>query len=127
MTQSDLFGPITRRGDSIVPPTREEIARHKRDRGIERAVTHADAVSKLWSERAYRWFVIYARTHAEFMSEQAREYAEANGLPAPSDKRAWGGVAQRALREGIVERIGYAPANSSNRSPKCLYRSKVCA
>lgn len=126
MTQSDLFDTHTRRGDSIVPPTREELARHKRDRGIERAVTHADAVSKLWSERAFRWFVIYARTHAEFITEAAREYAEAQGLPAPTDKRAWGHIAQRAARSGNVESIGYAPANSSNRSAKVLWKSKVC-
>lgn len=127
MTQSDLFDTFTRRGDSIVAPTREELAKRKRDSGIKRSSAHADAASKLWSERAYRWFVIYARTHAEFITEAAREYAEAQCIPAPPDKRAWGAVAQHAAREGIVESIGYAPANSSNRSAKVLWRSKVCA
>lgn len=122
MTQADLFEKFTRRGDSIVPPTAEEIARIRRDDGIQRAADHADEVDPTWRERALGYVKLYVVAHsAPFLAEDVRAEAEKDGLSPPPTKRAWGPVLQKAAREGIVKRVGYAPANSSNRAPKCLW------
>lgn len=102
-------------------------ARAQRDAGIQAAVNHADAVDPGWPERAYRHFVAYARAHGQFLTEAARNAAECAGLAPPPDKRAWGGVASRAARAGVVVRTGYAPASDPkvHCSIATVWRSKV--
>lgn len=85
-------------------------ARAARDDGIQRAADHADAVQPRWTDVAFAYFCAYARHHAEFITESARKYAEDSGLPAPPDKRAWGHVATRACRAGVVRAGGFAKA-----------------
>lgn len=82
-----------------------------RDRGIERAVDHADREIPSWSDVALEYVRQYARNHGEFLSEEPRQYAESRGLPDPPDKRAWGAVMLRAARAGYIRKIGYAQAN----------------
>lgn len=95
--------------------------------GMKRAADHADNDSPGWTERAYQALRSYVegRLHSEtFTIEQAREVA---GLlvDEPPDGRAWGAVTQRAIRAGLIVRTGeYAPAASSNGSPKPLYRKR---
>lgn len=127
MTQADLFEleRFTRRGDSIVPPSAEEIAKRRRDDGIARAAAHADDVDPRWQTRAFRAVAIFARYHPAFLAEDARGMAEREGLPSPPDARAWGAVMRLAARRGVIVADGYGPANSSNRSPKVKWRSLV--
>lgn len=40
----------------------------------------------------------------------------------PKDRRAWGRVIQRLAGEGVLIRVGYRPARSSNRSAKPVWR-----
>lgn len=93
--------------------------------GMTRAADHADRETPTWSDRA----IAYVREFAgmedgrAFLIEQAREYAEYHGLPLPPDGRAWGAVATRAARLGIIVRDGYGSARSSNNSPKCMWRA----
>lgn len=125
MVQPDLFDRFTRQGTSIVPPTAEELAKRRRDDGIARADRHAAANDPWWRDRAFRAVAIFARTHSAFLAEDVRQMAEREGLPPPPDGRAWGAVMQRAQRERVIQADGYAPANSSNRSPKVWWRSLV--
>lgn len=130
-TTPDLFAgdSFTRRGDSIVPPQRAELARAKRDSGIRRAVEHADAVAPGWADGAYKRFESFAKNRATFTTEDVRTCWEALGFATPPDRRAWGGVASRAARAGIVVRDGYEPAK--NPAVHCTtvtrWRSKVFA
>lgn len=124
MTQPDLFTTITRRGDSIVPPTPDELARSRRDSGMQRAAEHA---GREWQDRAVALVRWYAGFHPTFLTEQVRSMAELRGLKSPDDARAWGAVMMRAAREKIVRQDGYAPANSSNGSPKRRWASLVGA
>jgi len=126
MNQAALdFDTFTRTGTSIVPPSREELARQRRDTGMHRAADHAERVYPDWQDRAVGYVRLHATVHTQFMAETVRAVAEADGLTLPPDGRAWGAVMRRAQREGIIRADGYAPANSSNRSPKVRWASMV--
>lgn len=105
-----------------------ETARRKRDEGIQRAIDHAEVVTPRWGDTAWSFLVDYARANLSFTAEDARQAAErAGAVPPPPDKRAWGGVFQRASRAGLIQRIGFVTA----RDPKvhcnniALWRSSV--
>lgn len=105
-----------------------EAARRKRDEGIQRAIDHAEVVTPRWGDTAWSFLVDYARANVSFTAEDARQAAERSGaVPPPPDKRAWGGVFQRASRAGLIQRIGFVTA----RDPKvhcnniALWRSTV--
>lgn len=100
---------FTRRGDSIVAPTGEELGRA----GAATAAAHADRVAPNWTHRAYFMFATYARGHAEFTTEDVRAYAATLGFADPPDKRAWGHVARRAASAGVVISAGYTKSKSA--------------
>ena len=100
--------------------TRKE-AEARRDTGMQQAVDHADSVSFQWSERAYGHVFDFCQHRRPFLTEDARAFAEARGFSQPPDGRAWGAVMKRAFANGLVKKVGYAPARSSNLSPKVLW------
>lgn len=101
-------------------------ARAKGLAAAARAGRHADAKLAQWVTRACVFVLGYAQTyHADksaFLIEDAREFAEQSGLTAPPDPRAWGQAAQQLQRRGELVSAGYAPARSSNGSPKVQWR-----
>lgn len=105
----------------LAPPERAPsatvAARKRRDRGMARAADHAGAE---WARRAegYLREFIALGNRGPFLCEDVRAFAEAHGCPTPPTGRAWGPVMQQAKRDGIVAFHDYAPANSSNGSPK---------
>lgn len=121
---NDLFGEIPqtliRQGLSIVPSAQE--ARRKRDKGIERAAAHA---TEEWRERALGYVKLHALCTRQFLTEHVRNMATLDGLEAPPDGRAWGSVMQVAARQKVIVRKGFAPARSSNMSPKVLWESLI--
>lgn len=97
-----------------------DLAAARRDLGIERSGNHA---GEAWKRRARGYLLEYVATHAgSFMAEDVREFAEQRGLDHPPDERAWGSVMQSAARERLIVKDGYAPARSSNLSPKVQWR-----
>ena len=105
-------------------PTARQAAETRRDLGIERAGEHADRVRALWRETAARLIRDYGRMACKpFLIEDVVPYAKRRGLEDPPDGRAWGAAAKLAKRSGYIEACGYAPANTSNRSPKVLWRA----
>lgn len=104
-------------------------ARARADIGIQRAADAADRKAPSWTETTCEALRKFAAAQSEpFTVEQARD-AIAATLPAPSDLRAWGAVTQQAMKRGYIHRLPgrYAPAASSNLSPKALYFSGVYA
>jgi hypothetical protein len=94
----------------------------RRDLGIHRAQGKAEReLGSGWTERAARFLCEHAARSVEpFMLEDAREKAPPT-LGAPTNPKAWGAAALFAARRGWIKRVGYAPAKSSNGSPKCLW------
>lgn len=93
-----------------------DFAAARRDLGIERAGSHA---GEAWKRRARGYLLEYLVGRAgPFMAEDVRDFAEGRGLDVPPDGRAWGAVFQAAARERLIRKLGYAPARSSNLSPK---------
>jgi len=94
-----------------------DFAATRRDLGIERGAANAGSV---WQRRALGYVreFIALGNRGPFLCEDVRAFAEAAGLPNPPTKRAWGAVMRDARQAGLIRNVGYAPANSSNRSPK---------
>lgn len=92
------------------------------EQGAQRAADHADRKLSLWSEQAYAAFLRIGKRMGVAHTDTIRRTAEAEGLPPPPDGRAWGFVAMAMRKAGHVLFAGYAPAKSSNGSPKCLWR-----
>lgn len=93
--------------------------------GAMHAAMHADKEEAAWSVKASILFVDYARDIAKgkpFLTETARAWAESQGLPPPPDNRAWGFVAKAMREAGHIVFDGYAPAKTSNGSPKTQWR-----
>jgi hypothetical protein len=94
-------------------------AAQRRDKGIHDSAGHAGGE---WVDDALTYVEAFTRhTDGPFLGEQVREWAEARGLAAPPDGRAWGAVMQAAKRRHLLRSCGYAPARSSNLSPKVLW------
>ena len=93
-----------------------DVVRARRDKGIDRAGEHAGDV---WKRRARGYLLEFLATNpGPFLGEQLRWFAEDRGLPYPPDGRAWGGILKSAAHDKLIRKVGYAPAKSSNLSPK---------
>lgn len=92
--------------------------------GIERAADKAERIEPHWVTEAAEDVKAYFESHPEVHCtiELVRRFCRPQ--PDGADARAWGAVTQRALRLNYIERVPgqYAPANSSNGSPKPVYR-----
>jgi hypothetical protein len=100
-------------------------AQHAGQQGALTAAQHADWDSMGWTQKASILFLDYARDvmlGQPFLTEDARAYAETKGLALPPDNRAWGFIAKAMRESGHIVFAGYAPAKSSNGSPKCQWR-----
>lgn len=89
--------------------------------GLNAAYRSAQSNGDDWAETAAIGLNFYACiAEAPFTIEMAREWLT-DIVPAPKDDRAWGAATHMAIRSGYIEPWGYAPAVSSNGSPKRTY------
>lgn len=97
--------------------TDRQDATKRRDNGMSRATEHANRVHGDWFDQAATMLLLYIQQHRgrEFMAEGVREWAAQNGMPNPPDLRAWGGVFNRASRDGVIRHVRY----SRQFSPTC--------
>lgn len=97
-----------------------DFARARRDDGIQRSGDHA---GDRWKRSARGYLLEFLTVRpSPFLAEDVREFAEVRGLEAPPDGRAWGAVMRAAARDRLIDKVGYAPARSSNLSPKVQWR-----
>lgn len=101
-------------------------AQARRDSGMGLAIDKADRDRPGWSEDALQAVRTFASTHIgqHFLAETVRSWCESShAVESPKNERAWGAVMRRAAKEGCVRKVGYAPSQSSNLSPKTLWES----
>ena len=108
----------------LIPKPAIERASARRDAGMEPVRDSAEREVPNWTALALdavRRFA--AHQGGYFTMEQCRAVVQAE-LPHQPRLRAWGGVTQSAIRAGFIEPVRgqYAPAASSNGSPKPMYR-----
>lgn len=101
-----------------------QAARLRAELGATRAADKAQRLDPSWTDTALEAVRAHARDHEVFMAEDVVKHCP---MPQSADPRAWGSVLQSARRRGWIKPDGYAPANSSNRSPKVRWRSLICA
>jgi hypothetical protein len=86
-----------------------------RRRGIKQAADHAGPT---WADIAFQAFKAYAAAHHEFITAEVRQYALDAGVPQPPTNWAWGSVAVRAVRAGLVVAAGTRPYGDGNNHQK---------
>lgn len=88
-----------------------EIAKQK---GIERASEHAEAVTPGWNQMAFEKLKEFCTFRlGPFLMEDFRQWAEPSGLTAPPHLRAYGSVAIKAANKGLIKKIGYAKVTNA--------------
>lgn len=91
--------------------------------GIERARKHAEADSPGWTENAATELAIVLRSRIDATIDEVRSVVE-TVVGSPEEGRAWGAATQLALRRKLIVPTGsYRRAESSNGSPKPVYRA----
>lgn len=94
-----------------------------RARGHAAAQAAADKSEKLdsgWRERALEAVRAHAAQHEHFLAEDIHLQ-----IPDGADGRGSGNIVQAAARMGICVKDGYAPARTSNGTPKVYWKSLV--
>jgi hypothetical protein len=88
-----------------------------KEKGMQTAIDHADAVCPGWSDTAYKFFIEWLsqkKSGYPFMVEEVREAAAMAGIPEPPSKRAWGGLTAKARRNGHIVSIGAKPTKGKS-------------
>jgi hypothetical protein len=97
-----------------------------RDEGIARAENKTERGDPGWKDRAMDFLNLY-RPPGAFMAEQFREWAYSQGLSKPASERCWGGVFQRASREGLLQQAGFGVLQTpgQHKCPGRLWRKTL--
>lgn len=101
----DLFDP---------PPGLAE-AEAARDEALDRVEANAPDG---WIEAALAWLRVHLEANPEYVPDVSNRLG-----PQPPERRAWGVVTRRAIRQGWIERTGYAPRTCGHSTPGPVYRS----
>ena len=91
--------------------------------GMNQAAEHADAEIPGWTHQAFDMLKLFAARHFEFMGEDVRKWAHDEGFPQPPDRRAWGHVIQRGVRDGVGYRKTRIPP--AHATPRAIWRSRI--
>lgn len=96
-----------------------DYARSARDEAMQAAVDAADGRVPKWSEVAFQYIRLYAQQHrgVRFIGRDITQAAKAYGLESPATEKAWGGPILRAVRAGVLVKVGYAPDANRHCSP----------
>src|SRR5574342_390022 len=92
-------------------------AKDKRDIGMTRATDRANREHEEWTDVAMFYLVVFSSisisydSKKQFLAEDVIEFCKRNRFEAP-DSRDWGSVFRRAAKEGVIRKVGYAPAKS---------------
>ena len=82
-----------------------------RDIGIRQSEFHANQVEEKWSDIAYRFAVHFCKYHRMMMMEDIRT-ASKGKIPDPPHARAWGAIALKLMRNGVIEKLSVRPVQN---------------
>ncbi len=99
-----------------------EFSNHPRAEQIHAAEDRANREIQDWSDLALEFLKGYCRANATVFAEDITRAADAWGLIAPSNPRAWGGVYIRAQHLNIIVATGET-RKRKNGSPAMIYKS----
>jgi hypothetical protein len=97
-----------------------------------KAVARAERANEGWADDAatmLRFWLRLPRTRLRaanglgFTGEEFRTWAVSHNLAVPPDNRAFGPVIAKAIRDGVIVGVGYAPTVSSRGSARRTYRA----
>lgn len=92
--------------------------------GHEMAQRSADRAGEEWKVTAFRALETFARGRVlPFTIEDVRDGNR--DLAQPPDSRAWGAIAMKARREGLIEPCGLAPTVSSRGGYRMKWRLRA--
>lgn len=87
-----------------------------RDAGILQAQENADKKSPRWSEKVYELFTEWAVKKGSghrFKTEDFRLSVELTGkVSKPPSRRAYGSIAVKAVKAGLIKKVGYAQVSN---------------
>jgi len=95
-------------------------ARDRGHRGARQAASRASKIDAGWRSEALAAVREHARRYPSFLSEHVRVH-----IPDGADRRALGHIVKEAERLGWIKADGFAPAASSNGSPKTAWKSLI--
>ena len=82
-----------------------------RDIGIRQSEFNASKEYVNWSDQAYDFAVHFCRYHKELMMEDIRT-ASKGKVPDPPSLRAWGSIALKLIKNGVVEKLSTRPVQN---------------
>ena len=84
-------------------------ARAERDEAMSRAVDAAKGRVPKWSSIAFEYVRLFALQHKDmrFIGRNITQAAKAYGLVSPATEKSWGGPINRAIREGVIRKVGF--------------------
>lgn len=96
----------------------------KRDAAIAKAVDHANRMKPGWTVMALGYLMGYCRSHPgeSFTCEDVRLRAVHDGLGAPPDSRAWGGVFRIAAKSGLIRQVAMTKSRGRHNGYATLWR-----
>jgi hypothetical protein len=101
-------------------------ARKKGGEAGNLALARAERAEPEWSDAVLHMLRWYGKIHDKpFTAEDFLQWALARGLPEPTDRRATGPLIAKAIRDGLIVKVGYAPTVSSRGSARATYRRAV--
>ena len=82
-----------------------------RDIGIRQSEFNANQKYENWSDQAYDFAVHFCKYHRMMMMEDIRTAAKGK-VPDPPHLRAWGAIALKLIKNGVVEKLSIGPVQN---------------
>ncbi|HHT9135848.1 MAG TPA: hypothetical protein ACFYEK_01245 [Candidatus Wunengus sp. YC60] len=113
-TQQSLFESWGNLGIELPGQPQVRIASALRDKGIKKAVDHANKEVDKWSDKAYLMLLEYLKTSpGQFMTEQFRAWCDGR-LEEPPHLRAFGGIIAKAAKKKLIKKAGHGTVINPN-------------
>jgi len=117
--EARMLGALER-AQTAAPGLTVADARDRGHEGAERAASRASKIDPGWKASALEAVREHCQSFEFFLAEDVPI-----DMPEGTDRRAVGAVMQAASRAGLCVADGYAPAATSNASPKTRWRSLI--